>query len=648
MVALILPLVLQSPFTYTNGKVTLTVDRGTGSFDLDFAGASIKSASGEVRFQDGRVVRTTDSSPHIVSRQSVHDKFGKGVLIRVQHGALTQSLWVYSGRAEVFTQLSATSKVASNYIAPIVSTSVSLRHKDPLQSLYVPYDNDAYVRYRSDAWKEPEGSYEVGALYDDGSRNGLVVGSIDHDTWKSAVQFIPDESRLKAFCGATGKQTRDHEPHGILPGPVVKSARFSIGFYKDWRNGMERFGDLNAIVKPALPWTEPAPFGWNSWSGHKNKLKDSDARVATDFIKDDLPEYRNGGVAYINLDSFWDNLTLDQRVAFVKRVHAKGLKAGIYYTPYVIWGELKDRIDKTQDHYSDIVLRDSKGEPLPRLDGGYPIDPTHPLAVARIDRMLNEFIRLGFDFVKFDFMTHAALEGKHHDPEVLTGTQAYIAGVKHIDAKLAKSKMFISLSIAPLFPHGYAHSRRFSCDAFANIGSSEYLLNSATYCWWEHNRLYRFNDADSACVYQPLGEPPVTLSESRTRFTASVIGGGMLVEGDDLTKPEARERVKAIFSKKALLDLARKSIAFRPVEGATGDKAGSLFYHVDGSVVYLAAFNYDKEQSVNRDVLLSRMGLQGKWTATDLWSGSRAPVGDRVSFKLSAMDCGLVKLTKGR
>ena len=32
--------------------------------------------------------------------------------------------------------------------------------------------------------------YEVGAFYDNTSRNGLVVGSVTHDTWKTGVYFV--------------------------------------------------------------------------------------------------------------------------------------------------------------------------------------------------------------------------------------------------------------------------------------------------------------------------------------------------------------------------------------------------------------------------------------------------------------------------
>ena len=59
--------------------------------------------------------------------------------------------------------------------------------------------------------------------------------------------------------------------------------------------------------------------------------------------------------------------------------------------------------------------------------------------------------------------------------------------------------MFISASIAPLFPYGYAHGRRIACDTYgAATGamSTQYEMNSASYGWWMNGKLYKFNDPD--------------------------------------------------------------------------------------------------------------------------------------------------------
>jgi len=651
-----------------NGSISLSVDRRDGSYDLAWGTrASASHLFGEVRLPDGLVRKTTSFTTHSVDTGSVRDQFGAGVQVTVHHRAaglpeLRQTFWVYKGRPEVIVRLDVVSgrPVGTNYIVPAATESaIKVAHRDPLQSLFVPYDNDNYFRYRSDGWNEGQGdgagSFEVGAVYDDGSRNGLIVGSLDHDVWKSAVRFLRSSSgevaSLSAYAGATSKYTHDKEPHGTVTGREIRSPRFVLGCYDDWRAGLERYGDLNALVTPVLPWPGSAPFGWSSWSGHKAKVKAEHAEAATEFVDKQMPWFRDNGTAYLNLDSFWDNLTKVQRREFVERCHQAGLKAGIYYTPFTAWGKLTDRVRGTQYIYSDLAIKDAKGEPLPKLDGGWPLDPTHPGSLARLDAQLDEFIDLGFDYIKFDFMTHASLEGKHFDPAITTGAAAYNIGLKHIASYLSAKKVgrpiFISLSIAPMFPSGYAHSRRTSCDVFANIGATEYLLNSATYGWWTNRRIYRFNDPDSACVYQPMDEPPVSEAESRSRFTASVIVGGMMLLGDDMTKPEARERVLKIYSNRALLEVARKAVSFRPIWGNTGTKAGDSFvWQESGKSVYVAIFNYGKTESLAKSIPLARLGLSGTWKTRELWTNAESEVRDALKLEIAPMDCAIVRLTR--
>ena len=58
------------------------------------------------------------------------------------------------------------------------------------RALFVPFDNDKWIRYQS----HPLGfdtlvSYEVTAIFNNESRNGLVIGSVEHDNWKTAISI---------------------------------------------------------------------------------------------------------------------------------------------------------------------------------------------------------------------------------------------------------------------------------------------------------------------------------------------------------------------------------------------------------------------------------------------------------------------------
>jgi len=642
-----------------NGQIRLNLDEKSGLYDVTWGDrAAIRAVAGEVRLA-GRLVKTSEYAQHKIASRKVKDAFGAGFQITVRHQSpgqpeVRQLFWVYENRPEATTRLELLDAAGANYLAPVVTEApVELSHQAPLNALFVPWDNDMYFRFRSDGWGEGDGdgdgSYEVSSLYDDSTRHGIVVGSIDHDLWKSAVRFKRNGG-VRAFAGVVSKYTHDSQPHGTVPGPVVRSPRMVIGLYDDWRSGLERFGDLNAIVRPALPWKGEVPFGWNSWSGHKTKVNAANSQAATEFIRDEIPGFRSGGTAYINFDSYWSNLKREELLAFVKRAHDAGLKTGIYWTPFACWGGLDNTIDPGSPYkYRDICLKDAKGALIPQLDGAYPVDPTHPGTLSHIDLQMKNFVGMGFDYVKLDFLSHGAMEGQHADPKVTTGTAAYALGMKRIIDDLAPKKIgrpfFISLSIAPMFPHGFAHSRRISCDVFANIGASEYLLNSTNYGWWPARRLYAFDDPDSACVYQPMDEPPVTEAEAITRFTASAISGGMMIQGDDLTKPEARARVKRLFSNAEVLALARKTPQFWPVDGNTETKAGDAFVWHDGRATYVAVFNYSKDAAKTKSIPLSRLGLKAlSWSCHDLWTGENKNGRGDLNFELPPMSSKIVRI----
>lgn len=637
--------------------VSLRVSEQDGVFEIAMGSSRVRiRAVAEVRLESGSTRTTAQAATRKVSHKRVHDSFGKGVMLSVvnQFGdglELKQQFWLYEGLPEVILRLEARSpsEAGANYMGPLVSVApIAFPADNKLSCLHVPYDNDSYARFSSQGWDAP--SYEVGALYDDLSRNGLIVGSIDHDLWKSAVKFTKDLS-LTAFAGAATEQTRDRVSHGFVRGKTVSSPRFVIGLHDDWRQGMERFGDLNAKVSPPMKWQGSVPFGWNSWSGHKSKLKAKDANAAIDFIVEDLPLFRSGATAYVNLDSYWDNLSREELVAFVRRAHASGLKAGIYWTPFAHWGELEWGVGKQEYKYSDLAVKDLNGKPLPRLSGGFPLDPTHPGTLKRIDQFMQDFVGLGFDFIKLDFLTHGALEGDHYDPKITTGTAAYRVGMtrllKHVSAESIKRPFFVALSIAPIFPAGFGHSRRISCDVFANIGASEYLLNSKNYGWWMSGRLYQYNDPDHSSVYQPEGEEPVSEAEARTRVTASVISGGKLMLGDDLGNPLARRRSRQVFSNFEILALAHLSPSFRPVNGETGTGAGDLFVWTaqGGKVAYVAAFNFEKTKKKTLAVQLARLGLEGKWSTYNVWTKEEGSASEELRFSLDPMDCALLRMT---
>jgi len=576
------------------------------------------------------------------SNQVVVTSSGSGLPVMKQYFTLDQS-----DNFLVWMDISG-SNLQANWMGPVVvdaNGGVDIGVTNDNRALVVPFDNDGFVRYNAMPMNSSGTSYEVGAFYDNTTRNGLVIGSVTHDTWKTGIFFAGSNNKLglmNVFGGATSPW--DVDPHGYVGGNTVSSPTMFVGFGADWRVTMQNYASANTNFVPRLAWTNGVPFGWNSWGVIQQNISYTDAIAVSDYFYVNLMphNFSDQGTVYINLDSYWDNLTGDQLQSFVAHCHAHGQKAGIYFGPFVWFGSANQSTNWAVEgtgnawDYSDILLRDSNGN-FESSDGGLAVDPTHPGTKQRIDYYINLFTNWGFDFVKLDFLSHGTFEGGHKDTNVTTGIQAYNQGMQYV-LNAINGRMFISESIAPLFPYQYAHSRRISCDAeTSRIGDIEYVMNSVSYGWWLDN-VYQFNDPD----IMVFGNGANT-NEAQSRLISGAVTG-VFLGGDDLTVASGQNGAQNFLTNWAIDDVARAGQTFTPVEGNTGSSAVSTFVRQDGAMWCIAVFNYGSS-SANRTVDLNRCGLPpGNYLMTNLWDNTMATVNGSFNVSLNAKQSKLFRL----
>ncbi|MDE6085330.1 MAG: alpha-galactosidase, partial [Muribaculaceae bacterium] len=592
------------------GAWTIGVDATTGGVTAAYDGDTLinNSIAGwgrdgmQDRMSDCRDIRVS-SSPRVkddifenATRVSVTGKIiGKGIV--------TLDLILNNMAPEMTASLTLEGPVAMggvNCIVPVCNSNAILFDGTDNRQLFVPYDNDAWVRYSVSEFGRPAPeSHEVGAVFDAIGRRGIVYGSIDHDMWKSAVKYSTSSpsriDSLTLYCGVSSSLTRDVRPHGTVKGLRVSSPRFLIISTPDWRDGLETFADKCNIVAPNLTRNGPRPFGWNSWGDLQTKINFENASQVVNFISENLAGsfHAADSSVVVNLDAFWDfGFTPAQHYEFVNLCRAKGIKPGIYYCPFTDWSKNPDAtVSEAPAYKMGELYLTHEGKPL-EFDGAYALDPTHPGTRARIEHQLNEFKKWGYEYVKIDFMAHGAYESdSHYDPKAMTGTQAFTAGMQFIDS-IAGDDMWINLSIAPLFPASYAQSRRIGCDAWNDINSTEYTLNALTYGWWL-DHMYHYNDADHVVFKE------VTEGENRARLTSSAITGVFFL-GDDFSSTgneETRNRALSIACNDDINEMARLTKSFRPLRAGNGDRAADIFEGRAGNTVWVALFNYGENDS---------------------------------------------------
>jgi hypothetical protein len=665
---------LPSADSLQNPQVSLKCERQTAACTLHWKdGTEVGPFAAAVEIDGGKRWITTDFPLHRIERGQLPSELTIRNYGIAGAPELVQHLSLSPGNSFLLMDLEVVSKqpVSTRHISPIVLApggAARLVAADKPSVVFVPFDNDMWVHYNEpiDPAKDPD-SYEVTAIYDNASRKGLVLGSITHDLWRTGVLARNISSKrvaeLEIYGGATGHWTHDVEPHGLVSGTHIRSPQIMIGYFADWRDGMEAYGRENARVKPPLPWKDGVPFGWNSWAAYLMKIDRKKYDAVADFLHTDLEPkgFENHNTVYVNWDGGWNEVPEAEIIAAPKHLHAQGQKAGIYYTPFSYWSDdFSKPVEGTDGKYkySDLLLRDSRGQPLPKVDGAHPLDPTHPGTIERIDWEMARFVAWGYDSVKMDFLNCGSLEGVHYDRAITTGVAAYNFGMQRIENDLSPAKIgrpfFISLSIAPLFP-AYGHSRRISCDAFGRIEDSDYLLNAATYGWWTNGTLYQYNDPDHTVIARdtdPYHDQSIkgsvqTLEEARSRVNASVISGTVLLDSDDLMDPRIQARARELLTNKAVLDVARAGRSFRPVDADSGIHAANVFVRAEGDgSIYVAAFNYSEEEPSVMRVDLARLGLKTGHTyhATDLWTGHERELSSSLQFSLGAAQSQLIRL----
>ncbi|MHB9057021.1 MAG: T9SS type A sorting domain-containing protein [Paludibacteraceae bacterium] len=612
------------------GKWRLNIDDITGKANIYKSDVLLISNS-RCAFKIG----TTKCFQEQMSIQSItqtdlNDGFGTGKLVQIisndSNGSLTitHNYYLYVDKDYILTDFTVGSlqSIATNYMSPVNSINASaFLPGTNNRTLSVPFDNDQWVRYSSNNFGTPTTSYEVGAVYNNDTRQGLIIGSIEHTLWKTGINTTTNSSNsiqsLEVYGGITSTQTRDVLAHGMVKGLLIKSPKIMIGYFTDWRAGLETYADLNTIVAPRLTWNGGKPFGWNSWGAIQTNLSYQNATEVSKYISTNLEpnNFINNNTVYIGLDSYWDNMSTSELIHFVSDCKARGQKAGIYWTPFVDWAKDPNRsVEGAPGYYYRDVYLYANGQPQ-TIAGAYALDPTHPATKLRIDYYLKQFKIEGFQYLKLDFMTHGSLEAdSHYDSNVFTGIQAYNQGLQHIVDYLGNS-MYLNLSISPLFPANYAHGRRIACDAYGSISDTEYTLNSLTYGWWL-DHVYNYNDADNV-VLNGFSD-----GENRARITSSVITGIFII-GDDFssTGPQtAKDRAETYLVKPEINRIIRLCKAFKPVESGTGATAANMFISSYADTTYVAAFNYS---TATKLILIdfNRIGLNmgTTYVVKELW-----------------------------
>jgi len=505
-----------------------------------------------------------------------------------------------------------------------------------------------------------EGHQVIQYVENDGNNQQWILSASD-DGSDSIVRIINVATKKQLSLngasfgsGALAVQYSAKGVHGSISGASVLSPRIYLGIDGDWRTGLESYAKILSKISPPMKWSSGVPFGWNTYAAYAgNYTYDSITKVAN-YFKDSILSlgYQDSGRLYINIDGPGTYTFEASADTYIKN---KGLIPGAYYAPAITSEESATLVPNTACSYGDIILKDDSGNYImDRWKSDLNInvlDVTHPCAIKYISNRLDTLINRGVKYVKLDFLVSAMYEGSHYDTAIKTGMQAYNKIMDTISKKLTKNNIFVSLSLAPLFPNQYGHSRRMMSDTYADIGKVEIAASAISYGWWVNGSLYKYNDPDHF-VFDKLycGDTisgKTTEDEARTRYNLSAISGTVMINSDDISKAISRRRMKRYMSDTAINQIARSGVAFKPVYAPQISSGIKLYSAIINGEYYVAAFNFSASTTDSAIVTFGDIGLSATalYSVVDLWSNQGRDESSKFTLTLAPMQSSIWKLS---
>ncbi|MCM1107700.1 MAG: T9SS type A sorting domain-containing protein [Clostridium sp.] len=685
-------------YDVSNGTWKLHLDYNTKKIDIKLDGKALFNATyaEAVDFSQGKAdtLRSYNAEKVTPRTLSTEDELGNGkvyeYIYTMSDGRyLRQTFGFYPDVNYAVLQLylgnTGGETLTSNYLAPLCTTNQTtfLPTGGTYRMLQVPLDNDHFVSYYSQYLRGELGSYSTTAIFDGKSRQGLVCGAIDHDIWKNGIAATcPSKAdgslnTFSCFSGAQGYPWMDGREHGRVSGTEIHSARFILGMFSDWRDGMETFAEACCKVAPPYEWEGGKPVGWSSWGVQQNYITQQSVFDVSDFIAQELTPkgfHDTEGKTVISLDAFWnDNLTPNNKAIpeVVEHCKENNQIPGIYMGLFCDFAKDPNRtVQGTSNkyHYKDIWLK-VNGEPW-ELDGAYCLDPTHPATKLAIKYDLQRFYEWGIRYVKADFMSHGIIEAdSYYNKNVTTGVQAYNEGMQFMNDVLKKyeqadDRMYVLLSISPIFPYQYAPARRICCDSWGTIDQTQYEMNSLSLGWWL-DRLYHANDPDHMVMHLIDGGAKESIGVNRARLTSGVATGSYITgdnysfsNGQNMNEPkgypqQARERALQLLTNNEVTKIVRSCPgSFRPLNGYHATKedcADNFLVNESKRYFYVAAINYGKILPISGTLNFADLGISADNVGEirELWLGENVShTSSGFSYQIPASDARIYRIEK--
>lgn len=398
---------------------------------------------------------------------------------------------------------------------------------------------------------------------------------------------------------------------GRITGRISKKGKYEVLIHAKNHVG-QTDAKLTIVVGEDIALTPP--MGWNSWNVYATKvtqelvLENAKAMVSTGLI--------NHGWAYMNIDDVWqgkrggefhailpDSTTFPNMQELVDDIHAMGLKAGIYSTPWVesyghhIGGSAQNP-EGTFERTKVDVKRNRKL--LPYAIGKYTF----------WDKDVKQWAKWGFDYLKYDWSPNEV-------PETKAMYELLRNSGRDIVLSLSNSTPFANIAELSKI----ANAWRTGGDIRDNWKSLKSRLLTQDK-WAPFARPGHWNDPDMMIVGwlgwgKILRPTQLTPDEQYSHVSAWCLQSVPLLLGCAITKMD--KFTLSLLTNDEVLAVNQDPLGKQAVVVSKEDSCGVLAKDLyDGSKA-VGLFNITDGISRKMTIKWSDLGLKGNYIVRDLW-----------------------------
>jgi alpha-galactosidase len=369
---------------------------------------------------------------------------------------------------------------------------------------------------------------------------------------------------------------------------------------------------LRIVVGETIALTPP--MGWNSWNIYGSK-------VTQELVSANAKAMASSGLidhgwSYMNIDDVWqgkrggefhailpDSSTFPDMQALVNEIHALGLKAGIYSTPWV--ESYGHRIGGSAQNAEGLFERTK--ENIPRNKKQF------PYAIGEYkfwDKDVKQWAKWGFDYLKYDWNPIEV-------PETQIMYDLLRNSGRDIVFSLSNSTPFASIGELSKIANAWRTGGDIK-DSWKSLKSR--LLTQDK--WAPYASPGHWNDPDMMVVgWVGWGKGPrpttLTADEQYTHMSAWCLQGVPLLLGCDLTKLDPF--TISLLTNDEVIAVNQDPLGKQGTVVSRIDSCGVLAKDLEDGSKAVGLFNVTDSISRKLSVKWSDLGIQGKYIVRDLW-----------------------------